>query len=168
MSGVAVPLKEDARGSQGVAPGLYLGRYARRRGPAAVRFQVVALVLSLGLYVGREHIFSWLHEPRTDLGWWLTSPGFFVRDFVVLAALAWLSWRFVRHDVAPDLREIPEGRPVELDAADKGQISREAAFLVIGYAFGYTLLGYDLVMSLAHKWVSNLYGAFYFMGCLLA
>jgi len=63
---------------------------------------------------------------------------------------------------------LAEGRAVDLDATAKGQISREAAFLVVGYAFGYTLLGYDLVMSLAHKWVSNLYGAFYFMGSLLA
>jgi hypothetical protein len=39
--------------------------------------------------------------------------------------------------------------------------------LVVGFAFGYTLLGYDLVMSLAHKWVSNLYGAFYFIGGFL-
>jgi hypothetical protein len=125
-------------------------------------------VLYAGLYVGRDHIFTWLHEPRPDLGWWLTSPAFFVRNFVVLAVLAWLSWRFVRHDVAPDQREIAEGRPVELDAAAQGQISREAAFLVVGYAFGYTLLAYDLMMSLAHKWVSNLFGAFYFMGSLLA
>lgn len=139
-----------------------------RLGEAAAGFQLVVLALYFGLYVGRDHIFSWLHEPRADLGWWLTSPWFFVRNFVVLAALAWLSWRFVRRDVAPDQREIAEGRPVELDAAAKGLISREAAFLIVGYAFGYTLLGYDLVMSLAHKWVSNLYGAFYFMGSLLA
>src|SRR3989449_10362399 len=47
-------------------------------------------------------------------------------------------------------------------------ITREAAFLVVGYAFGYSLLAFELVMSLAHKWVSNLYGAFYFMGSFLA
>lgn len=153
--------------TQKLAKGRWSG-FAIRFGEAAVAFQVVALVLYAGLYVGRDHIFTWLHEPRPDLGWWLTSPAFFVRNFVVLAVLAWLSWRFVRHDVAPDQREIAEGRPVELDAAAQGQISREAAFLVVGYAFGYTLLAYDLMMSLAHKWVSNLFGAFYFMGSLLA
>jgi hypothetical protein len=135
---------------------------------AAVGFQVVALALYLGLFVGRGHIFTWLHEPRPDLGWWLTSPWFFVRNFAILAGLAWLSWRFVRHDVAPDEREIAAGTPVELDAAATATISREAAFVVLGYAFGYTLLGYDLMMSLAHKWISNLFGAFYFMGSFLA
>ncbi len=135
---------------------------------AAVAFQVVALALYLGLFVGRAHIFTWLHEPRPDLGLWLTSPWFFVRNFAILAVLAWLSWRFVRHDVAPDEREIAQGKPVELDAAAKATISREAAFVVLAYAFGYTLLAYDLMMSLAHKWISNLFGAFYFMGSFLA
>ena len=134
---------------------------------AAVAFQAVAVVLFLGLYLGRDHIFSWLHEPRPDLGWWLTAPWFFVRNGAILTVLAWLSWRFVRHDLAPDLQEIAENRPVEPDAAAQGLISRQAAYLVLAYAFGYSMLGYDLVMSLAHKWVSNLYGAFYFMGSFL-
>ncbi len=47
-------------------------------------------------------------------------------------------------------------------------IAREAALLVVGYAFGYSLLAFDLMMSLAHKWVSSLFGAFYFMGSFLA
>ncbi|MBI1966531.1 MAG: hypothetical protein HYS40_00935 [Gemmatimonadetes bacterium] len=134
---------------------------------AAVAFQVVALVLFAGLWFGREHVFSWLPEPRGELGGWLTAKWFFLRDGGILVVLAWLSWRFVRHDMAPDLREIADRQPVDLDAAGKAVISREAAFLVVGYAFGYSLLGYDLVMSLAHKWVSNLYGAFYFMGSFL-
>ncbi len=134
---------------------------------AAVAFLAVALVLYLGLVVGRSHIFSWLHEPRPDVSAWLTTRFFFVRNGLILAGLAWLSWRFVRHDLAPDLRELTDGRPAErLEGRD--QIAREAAFLIVGYAFGYSLLAFDLMMSLAHKWVSNLFGAFYFMGSFLA
>ncbi len=135
---------------------------------ASVGFLFVALALFLGLFLGRFHIFGWLQEPRPDLGAWLTTGWFFVRDGLLLAALAWLSWRFVRHDMAPDQQELGDGRPVELDAAGERVVSREAAILVVAYAFGYTLLGFDLMMSLAHKWVSNLYGAFYFMGSFLA
>ncbi len=50
----------------------------------------------------------------------------------------------------------------------RDQIAREAAILTVGYAFGYSLLAFDLMMSLANKWVSNLFGAFYFMGSFLA
>ena len=45
---------------------------------------------------------------------------------------------------------------------------RAAAVLVVAYAFGYSLLAFDLIMSLAHKWVSSLFGVFYFMGSYLA
>src|SRR3989441_207172 len=134
---------------------------------SAVAFLVVALVLYGGLIVGRTYIFSWLHEPRLDIGAWLVSGLFFPRNGLILAALAWLSWRFVRHDVAPDVRELADGRPVDrLEGRD--QIAREAAILVVGFAFGHSLLAFDLMMSLAHKWVSNLFGAFYFMGSFLA
>jgi len=134
---------------------------------AAVAFLVVSLVLYLGLVVGRGHIFSWLHEPRHDLGAWLTAKFFFVRNWAIYALLTWLSWRFVRHDMAPDIGELAAGHPADrLEGRDV--ISREAAVLVVGYAFGYSLLAFDLVMSLAHKWVSNLFGVFYFMGSFLA
>ena len=134
---------------------------------SAVAFLVVALVLYGGLIVGRTYIFSWLHEPRPDIGPWLTSGFFFPRNGLILGALAWLSWRFVRHDVAPDVRELADGRAVDrLEGRD--QIAREAAILIVAYAFGYSLLAFDLMMSLAHKWVSNLFGAFYFMGSFLA
>src|SRR5256886_939063 len=116
---------------------------------------------------GQLYIFSGLHEPRLDIGAWLVSGFFFPRNGLILAALAWLSWRFVRHDLAPDVRELVDGRPVDrLEGRD--QIAREAAILTVGYAFGYSLLAFDLMMSLANKWVSNLFGAFYFMGSFLA
>jgi hypothetical protein len=146
------------------------GRWAGllvRFAEAAVGFQVVALVLYLGLIIGRAHIFSWIHEPRPELGPWLTSAWFFPRNFLILALLAWLSWRFVRRDLEPDVRELADGRPVVLDAEDERLLARDAVFVVLGYAFGYTLLGYDLIMSLAHKWVSNLFGWFYFIGGFL-
>ena len=134
---------------------------------SAVAFLGVALLLYGGLVLGRTYIFSWLHEPRLDIGAWLVSGFFFPRNGLILAALAWLSWRFVRHDLAPDVRELVDGRPVDrLEGRD--QIAREAAILTVGYAFGYSLLAFDLMMSLANKWVSNLFGAFYFMGSFLA
>jgi hypothetical protein len=134
---------------------------------AGVAFTIVSVVLFVGLFLGREHIFTWLHEPRPEVGGWLTARWFFWRNGAVLAVLAWLSWRFVRHDVAPDVRELATGQAADRKE-DAGRIAREAAILVLAYAFGYSLLGYDLIMSLAHKWVSNLFGAFYFMGSFLA
>jgi hypothetical protein len=138
-----------------------------RLAEAAVAFLLVSLALYLGLIVGRAYIFTWLREPRPDIGSWLTAKFFFVRNGAIYVLLTWLSWRFVRHDMAPDIHELADGRPAQrLEGRDT--IAREAAVLIVAYAFGYSLLAFDLVMSLAHKWVSNLFGAFYFMGSFLA
>src|SRR6266571_1875066 len=102
---------------------------------AAVGFLATALVLYVGLFLGRSHIFTWLHEPRPDVGAWLTDKFFFPRNGLILAALAWLSWRFVRHDMAPDRSELADGHPAER-LAGRDQIAREAAWLIVGYAFG--------------------------------
>lgn len=133
---------------------------------AGAAFTTVALVLFIGLIIGRQYIFTWIHEPRPEIGWWLTSKWFFVRNGAILVILSWLSWRFVRHDTAPDVRELAGETVARTD--DAARISREAAFLILAFAFGYSLLGYDLIMSLSTRWVSNLFGAFYFMGSFLA
>ena len=152
--------------SQKLAKGHWSGviiRFAE----AAVAFLMVSLVLYAGLVLGRAHIFGWLHDPRPDLGAWLTTKFFFARNWAIYALLTWLSWRFVKHDTAPDVYELADGRAADrLEGRDV--ISRDAAFVVLGFAFGYSLLAFDLIMSLAHKWVSSLYGAFYFMGSFLA
>ncbi len=134
---------------------------------AGAAFTAVGVVLFVGLIIGRQYIFTWIHEPRPEVGWWLTSKWFFVRNGAILAVLSWLSWRFVRHDTAPDVREVTGGEVVAR-TEDAARISRDAAILILAFAFGYSLLGYDLIMSLATKWVSNLFGAFYFMGSFLA
>jgi hypothetical protein len=152
--------------TQKIAKGHWSGLMIRFA-EAGAAFTAVTVVLFLGIVIGRHHIFTWLHEPRADVGGWLTSRWFFVRNGGILVALSWLSWRFVRRDMAPDVREIADGRPAALDPAAAGVIAREATFVVLGYVFGYSLLGFDLMMSLAHRWVSNLFGAFYFMGSLL-
>jgi hypothetical protein len=138
-----------------------------RLSEAASAFLPVSLVLFLGLIVGRAHIFSWLRDLRPDLGSWLTVKTFFLRNGAIYAVLTWLSWRFVRRDAAPDVRELAEGRPADR-LEDRDAITRDAAVLVVAYAFGYSLVAFDLIMSLAHKWVSSLFGIFYFMGSFLA
>ena len=134
---------------------------------ASVAFLPIAVVLFFVSYLGRGYIYPWIAEPREDLGWWLKPTWFYLRDGAVLALLAWLSWRFVRRDVAPDVAELAGGHPVESTEAERGLLARDAALVAVGFAFGLSLIAFDTVMSLAHKWVSSLYGAFYFMGSFL-
>jgi hypothetical protein len=133
---------------------------------AGVAFTTLTVVLFIGEIVGRNYIFTWIHEPRPDLGWWLTTKWFFVRNGAILVIMSWLSWRFVRHDLAPDVRELTGDQPVNR-LEDAPRISRDAAWVILAYAFGYSLIAFDLIMSLSPKWVSTLFGAFYFMGSFL-
>jgi hypothetical protein len=154
--------------SQKLAKGHWAGlmiRFAEATAP----FLFLALPLFLGEVAGRAYLFGWAHGPqRAEVGAWFTTGFFFARTWLILAVMAWLSWRFVRRDVAPDIQELKDGRPHDPDASEKGVITREAAILTVAFAFGYSLLGFDLIMSLNYRWVSNLYGAFYFMGSFLA
>lgn len=134
---------------------------------ASAAFTTVSVVLFLGLILGRQYLFPWIHEPRPDVGWWLTTKWFFVRNGLILAVLSWLSWRFVRRDVGPDVRELASGEAVPR-LEDSPAIMRDASIVVLAFAFGHSLLAFDLVMSLARNWVSNLFGIFYFMGSFLA
>lgn len=152
--------------SQKLAKGRWSGLVIRLA-EASVAFLPVAVVLFFVSYAGRTYIYPWVTEPRTDLGWWLKPTWFYLRDGAVLVLLTWLSWRFVRRDMAPDLAELASGKPAETTDADQSLLARDAAFVALGFAFGLSLIAFDMVMSLAHKWVSNLYGAFYFMGSFL-
>ena len=134
---------------------------------ASAAFTTVTVVLFIGLIVGRQYLFPWIHEPRPEVGWWLTTKWFFLRNGLILVVLSWLSWRFVRRDVGPDVRELASGEAVPR-LEDSGLIMRDGAILVLAFAFGYSLLAFDLMMSLARNWVSNLFGVFYFMGSFLA
>jgi len=107
---------------------------------AGAAFTAVSVVLFVGLFIGRDHIFTWLHEPRPEIGGWLTTKWFFLRNGAVLVVLAWLTWRFVGRDLAPDVRELATGEVVDRKE-DADRITRDAAILVLAYAFGYCLLG---------------------------
>jgi len=134
---------------------------------AAVAFLFVALVLYLGLILGREYLFKTLPVDRPQVGFWFGSTFLFVRNWLLLALMAWLSWRFVRRDMAPDVAELATGVAATDDAMSKGLVSKDAAILIVTWAFAYSFLGFDFIMSLAPRWISNLYGAFFFMGSFL-
>jgi len=134
---------------------------------AAVGFLVLALVLYLGLVLGREYLFKTLPVDRPQVGFWFRSGFLLTRNWIILALMAWLSWRFVRRDTAPDVAELASGKAATDDATSKGLVSRDAAILIVSWGFAYSILGFDFIMSLAPRWISNLYGAFFFMGSFL-
>jgi len=146
--------------TQKLAKGHWFWR-AHPRSPRRARLHGRVRRLFVGLH-RRDHIFSWLHSPGRNRGM-AHDKWFFCAMAPCSSCWAWLTWRswgaISRLTCATRHRR---GRgTARRTPTDHG----DAAILVLAVRLSvYSLLGYDLVMSLAHKWVSNLYGAFYFMG----
>src|SRR5258708_12390547 len=128
---------------------------------------MIAPMLDLGLVVGRGHLLAVLPTDRPTVGLRCGQAFYLVRNWLILVVMALLSWRFVRRDMAADIQELAQGQPVESDADQKLRISQAAVQLIVAWAFCYSLLAFDLIMSLAPRWISNLYGGFFFMGNFL-
>jgi len=157
-----------AQGGVVVSAGFYLtqGRWAGsshfRLAESFWRFLPLALLLFLGLAIGANYIFPWIAHPVTNKvkAWWLSAPFLLTRDFIAIAIMVLLSWRFIGLSQSaeatawhrePDTIEMP---PVS--------IRRWAPLLGICYCIAYTLFAYDLISSLSPQWHSTLFGWWYF------
>jgi Ni/Fe-hydrogenase subunit HybB-like protein len=151
---------------------------------AGVAFLPVALVLFLVLWIGREYLFPWIEHPTPVRGKWLTVSWVFWRDLVSLLVVSAVAVAFVWNELKPDVVALREhatgwrrtlydriagdydGSPEHLAKVER-RVHRLAPILCVLYAYLFSLLSFDLMMSLAPYWYSNLYGAYYFMGAVL-
>jgi hypothetical protein len=160
----------------------------RRIAEASVAFLPLAFLLFIVLWFGRAHVFPWIAAPVEEWpkGWWLRDWFVFARDGVGLLVLFGLSFWYVYHSLRPDaalLESRPAGRGARIrawlargwQAAGEGaelarsadRLSRLAAAVVVTFTIVMTLVAFDLVMSLAPHWLSNLLGAYFFMAAWL-
>jgi hypothetical protein len=125
-------------------------------------FIVVGFVMFWGLYFGRALIFPWVLHPIAQKAAWLNTPFLFARDGAGLGLMTILSFAFLRFSRGADARAWaanPENITMPPPA-----IRRLAPTLAIAYAVVYTLIAFDLVMSLAPRWHSTLFGWYFFAG----
>jgi hypothetical protein len=155
------------------------GEPFRRVGEAMVSYLPVSFVLFIGVFVGRSHIYPWVHET-TGKEAWLNTPFFFARDGAVFLFMLWLSTKYVRTSLRRELgkyrAEIPERfrsyvekltrnwKDDEREIAEsKSKIAKLVPALLISFAVLYSYLGFDLLMSLEPRWTSTLYGWLFFL-----
>jgi len=169
--------------TQKITKGVWAGPIIRFA-EAGVAFLPVSVVLFLVLFLGKHHLFPWIEHPTPARGNWLTVSWVFWRDLVSLLALAGVAIAFVYNDLKPDVADLRDevsgwrqrlyqkiaggytGAPEELQRIET-RLARLSVVLCLLYAYLFSLLAFDLVMSLAPYWLSNLFGAFMFMGALL-
>jgi hypothetical protein len=133
-----------------------------RLGEAFAPFLWVGFFLFFGLYFGRSLIFPWVTHPIPQKAAWLNIPFLFARDGIALGAMAAASYAFIRVSRADDARAWTiAADDIELPPHS---IRVFAPLVAVLFAVVYTLIAFDLVMSLAPVWRSTLFGWYFFAG----
>jgi hypothetical protein len=141
------------------------------------------LLLVLMLTVGKDHIFPWAaeapHIPEKAL--WLSPTFLVLRDIIGFAIIAWLSIWYIYTSLRLDVGQLPEWgalwakglrermrrgyrderREIHSTHSLQGKL---AVFLVLAFAYIWSVLVWDLSMSLDVHFQSTLYGWWVFMG----
>jgi len=138
-------------------------------------FFPVSLVLFLILFLGRNHVFPWLHEDLHGKEVWLNVPFLFSRDFIGLIVLYGLGFAYLFHALWFKLEHGgKEGRIRSMlvrlweksipDAACcRNRMNVLAILYMLAFALILSLIGYDLVMAADPHWYSTLFGAYSFV-----
>ncbi|MAE95623.1 MAG: hypothetical protein CL910_13275 [Deltaproteobacteria bacterium] len=147
---------------------------------------VTFILVVISLAFGREYIYEpWLHGPPPGKEPWLNMPRLAGSNLFVLGLLTLLTLVFLRASNRPYLKGAAEGAQgfaktmferwtsgwrgdEEEKAASADRLRVLAPIVVLTYAMGYSLIGFDQIMSLTPTWFSNLFGGFFAWGGFLS
>jgi Ni/Fe-hydrogenase subunit HybB-like protein len=154
---------------------------ARWSGPFAgvadafAAFFPLSFGLYLVLFLGKSHIFPWLHQDLGGKEVWLNIPFLFTRDGIGLLLLYGCGIVYIYYDM--------QFRVVQKESADrmrrfifrrwnrrrlepqrlKRKMSIFGVLYILAFALVLSLIGYDLIMSMEPAWISTLFGAYVFI-----
>lgn len=155
--------------------------------PVAYLLLLVYLLLGMGIYPWTEGTINpnpvdlAPHSPAAvaSKAIWLSKPFFIVRHLVLFAILIALDYAYIKASLGPDIAlakaRLGDKAPKWWDRfAASGTVDEQVekgikrqAFLgpVIGmfYAVYFSAVAFDLIMSLAPLWYTNMFGAWFFM-----
>ncbi len=138
-------------------------------------FFPLSFVLFLLLFLGRSHIFPWLHEDLHGKEVWLNIPFLFTRDCIGLLILYGIGLAYLYN--ALQLKFDPNRSQTGLrkfihrgwkqnsrnPKQIKSRMTTWGGLYILAFAVVLSLIGYDLIMSMDPHWVSTLFGAYTFI-----
>ncbi len=138
-------------------------------------FFPLSFILFLLLFLGRAHIFPWLHEDLHGKEVWLNIPFLFWRDFFGLLILYLLGFAYLFN--ALQLKFDPNQPSGEIrkyiynawkqnnqnPERIKNKMTIYGGLYILAFAVVLCLIGFDLVMSMDPHWISTLFGAYHFV-----
>lgn len=152
------------------------GRPLKRLAESMGAFLPFSFLLFLALLPGMGRLYPWVDAPVPGMQWWLTLEFVFGRDLLAMLALYGVSFMYIYHSVRPDLagdsmkgapgqglrKWLSRGWRGDEEEVARGMEKRRilAPAVIIVYSFVFSLLAYDLIMSLVPTWYSTLFGAY--------
>jgi len=145
----------------------------------------VSLVLFLVIYLGRHSLYAWVDHPVPGKEFWYAPAFAFTRDTIALCWITFISLFYLYLSMRPRLARARDtatglrgsliqrwtsgwrGEERERDLALR-RLRKLSAVLALSYALCYSLIGIDLIMSLAPEWVSTMFPAYYSWGGFLS
>ena len=140
-----------------------------------VAFFPISFSLFLILFLGKNHLFPWLHQDLHGKEIWLNLPFLFSRDFIGLFILYGLGFAYLYHALWLKLdRSISHGRirnflykrwdqSIASAQQCKSRLKVFGILYILAFTLILSLIGYDLVMSMDPHWYSTLFGAYTFV-----
>lgn len=137
--------------------------------PVAAGF-IVFFLICIRFHLFNAHlVYSWVADPESIAVFegkkvWLTPTFMFVRDVLSLAVILFLVRWHMKNTLRGDLLMLA-GKPEESVVAAqkaKAELRFWSAPVMFAYAVAFSILVFDLTMSLAPTWFSTLWGGWSF------
>ena len=134
-----------------------------------------SFVLFLILFLGKTHIFPWLHEDLHGKEVWLNIPFLFWRDFFGLLILYVLGFGYLYNTLQLKFDPAKPQRGLrkyiysgwQQNSRNPGRLKKRmtmwGGFYIFAFTLVLSLIGYDLIMSMDPHWISTLFGAYNFV-----
>jgi len=144
----------------------------------------ISFVLACIGFFGHDVIFAnWIHGPPPGKEGWLTLPRVYATDLGIMGVMTVLTLVYLKTSFRPALHGAAETatrarglfqawtRDWRGDEVEREESLRKlrvlAPIVCLLYAFGYTMVGYDQVMSLTPTWFSTMFGWYFTWGGFL-
>jgi hypothetical protein len=138
-------------------------------------FFPISYILFLILFLGKAHVFPWLHEDLHGKEVWLNIPFLFTRDCIGLLILYILGFGYLfnalqlkldpsqpRSKLRQSIYEAWRRNNRQPDQI-KQRMTVWGGLYILAFALVLCLIGFDLIMSMDPHWISTLFGAYHFV-----
>jgi hypothetical protein len=131
-------------------------------------FLPVSFGLFLVLIFGQHSLFQWSGDLPSEKHIWLNPEFLYFRDTIGLIILYGLSLLLLYHSIRADTasNDATSGDVRSQRERSTRVLGRLAPLLLFLYAVVFSLIAFDLIMSLDPRWYSTLFGAYFFMSNL--